>query len=361
MNNRIFEYLVVFVLSFLIAFAITPFIIKLAVKINFVDAPSQRKIHKSAKPLMGGLAVFIGFILVVLYDVLLVSGREISTSLAGYLGGALLIVIIGLIDDKFGMSPMVKMLGQIAVAALFIVTNDVMTLFGPYYFSIPILLFWMVGLMNAFNFLDNMDGIITGMSGILALGFYGFAYTNQTASLIPQSQLISLLSLTFTGAVFGFLPFNFNPAKIFLGDAGSMFIGYFLASMGILSGRLAVIRMNSNLYYLMPILLLSYALFDISLVSYTRKRQGRKVTEGGKDHSTHRIGTAFQSSKVTSLLVYLINIIIVLVTMIVLNIESKILLIITTIFFASAFLLFGRKLDQIPVIITKNQVKSEVK
>jgi len=107
---------------------------------------------------------------------------------------------------------------------------------------------------------------------------------------------------------------------------------------------------------------LSYALFDISLVSYTRKRQGRKVTEGGKDHSTHRIGNAFQSSKVTSLLVYLINIIIVLVTMIVLNIKSEILLVITTVIFAVAFLLFGKKLDSIPVIITQNQIrKKEVK
>jgi UDP-GlcNAc:undecaprenyl-phosphate GlcNAc-1-phosphate transferase len=127
--------------------------------------------------------------------------------------------------------------------------------------------------------------------------------------------------------------------------------------MGILIGRYASTNLGNQLYYLLPVLLLSYAIFDISLVSITRKRDGRKISEGGKDHSTHRIGNAMGSDKVTAAFVYLINIVIVLVTIIVLQFRSVILLILSTIFFAIFFLFFANKLDQIPVEITKNQMK----
>jgi len=191
------------------------------------------------------------------------------------------------------------------------------------------------------------------MAGILALGFYGFGYIiTKTSGFEIESHYLSLLSLAFAGALLGFLPYNFNPAKIFLGDAGSMFIGYFLATMGILSGKLVVARMaGNNLYFLLPILLLSYAIFDISLVSIIRKRDGRKISQGGKDHSTHRIGNAMKSHKITAIIVYLINIIIVLVTLLIFMMESTKLLIIATVLFALIFILFGRKLDQIPVVI----------
>lgn len=361
MDSVIYEYVMVFMLTFLIVYAVTPFVIKLAMAINFVDKPSQRKIHKNVKPLMGGLAVFTGFFLVLLYDLLLIPGRGFNLQVLGYLGAAFLIVIIGLIDDRYGMRPKLKLAGQITTALIFLYTNDLTHHLGPVYVTVPIYVFWMVGLMNAFNFLDNMDGIISGMAGILALGFYSFSFLAKTSSLAPQVHYISLLSLTFAGAVIGFLPHNFNPAKIFLGDAGSMFIGYFLSSMGILVGRLAVIRMQSHIYYLLPVLLLSYALFDISLVSYTRKRDGRRISEGGKDHSTHRLGTFLKSPKITSILVYLINAVIVLVTIVIFNAESEALLIIATAFFALGFLFFGKKLDNIPIIITKNQLRKKNK
>lgn len=355
----IYEYLTVLLLAFLAVYALTPFIIRFAYAVNFVDKPSQRKIHKKAKPLMGGLAVFIGFCAVLLYNIAVVPGKELNYPVIGYLSGGALIVLTGLVDDRYGMKPKVKLLCQILTALLFLISNDLTNHLGPFYITVPVYLFWMVGLMNAFNFLDNMDGIISGMSGILALGFYSFAFIAKTVSLAPQSHYISLLSLTFAGAVFGFLPHNFNPAKIFLGDAGSMFIGYFLASMGILAGRLAVIRMNNYMFYLLPVLLLSYALFDISLVSYTRKRDGRKISEGGKDHSTHRMGTVLKSPKVTAIMVYLINVIIVLATIVVFNMASWLLLLIAVLFFACGFLFFGKKLDNIPIIITKNQMKNE--
>ena len=356
--NIIYVCLSVITLSFLSVYSITPYIIKLANKLNFLDNPNARKVHKEATPLLGGLAVFIGFFILTIYIVIM-NLHSFNRPIIGYLLGAFIIILVGIIDDKFGMKPAIKLIGQALSCFVFLYSNNLLELFGPFYITIPILFLWMVGLMNALNFLDNMDGIITGMSGILALGFYAFSFISKTHSVDIQANLMMLLSLTFAGSVFGFLPYNFNPAKIFLGDAGSMFIGYFLSTMGILAGRLAVIRMNNQIFYLLPVLLLSYAIFDISFVSFIRKRDGRKISQGGKDHSTHRIHNAMQSPKVTAIFVYLINTIIVLITILVFKMESEKLLILSTALFAILFLFFGRKLDQVSVIIPENQLKDK--
>jgi len=356
--NIIYICMTVFILSFLSVYTLTPFVIRFARKTNFIDNPNSRKVHVKATPLLGGVSVFIGFFIMTCYLVI-TKQHVLNIEIIGYLVAALIIVIVGIVDDKYGMNPILKLVGQLLSCLIFLISNDLLTILGPIYVTLPLLILWMVGLMNAMNFLDNMDGIITGMSGILALGFYAFSFLSKQLEFAGDADYISLLSLIFAGSVLGFLPYNFNPAKIFLGDAGSMFIGYFLASMGILSGKLAVTRMNNDLYYLLPVLLLSFAIFDISLVSFTRKRDGRKISQGGKDHSTHRIGTALGSSKITAFIVYLINIIIVLVTIIVYIMGSEILLIASTVIFALLFLFFGRKLDQIPIVVPQNQLKEK--
>ncbi|MBP7117829.1 MAG: undecaprenyl/decaprenyl-phosphate alpha-N-acetylglucosaminyl 1-phosphate transferase [Candidatus Cloacimonetes bacterium] len=361
MDFRIYEYLSVFIMSWLFVYGLTPLIIRLAGKINFVDKPEARKMHLKSVPLMGGLSVALGFILLCVYDVAISPGRYFDRPMLGYLAGSVLIVIIGLIDDKRGMQPLIKMIGQFVVSLLFILSNftipELSTMFGSIFITIPILLLWMVGLMNALNFLDNMDGIISGMAGILGLGFFVFALNNVTSSNEQAMALIALISLSFAGSTFGFLPYNFNPAKIFLGDAGSMFIGYFLSSMGILMAQYAGNRYNDKMFYILPVLLLSYAIFDISLVSYTRRRDGRHVMQGGKDHSTHRINNVLGSVKVTAAIIYAINVLIVLTAIIIFRIGSRELLIISTALFAVFFLVFGRKLDQVPVVIPANQLK----
>ncbi|HOA29291.1 MAG TPA: MraY family glycosyltransferase [Candidatus Cloacimonadota bacterium] len=361
MDFRIYEYLSVFIMSWLFVYGLTPLIIRLAGKINFVDKPEARKMHLKSVPLMGGLSVALGFILLCVYDVAISPGRYFDRPMLGYLAGSVVIVIIGLIDDKRGMQPLIKMIGQFVVSLLFILSNftipELSTMFGSIFITMPILLLWMVGLMNALNFLDNMDGIISGMAGILGLGFFVFALTNVTSSNEQAMALIALISLSFAGSTFGFLPYNFNPAKIFLGDAGSMFIGYFLSSMGILMAQYAGNKYNDKMFYLLPVLLLSYAIFDISLVSYTRRRDGRHVMQGGKDHSTHRINNVLGSVKVTAAIIYAINVLIVLTAIIIFRIGSRELLMVSTALFAVFFLVFGRKLDQVPVVIPANQLK----
>jgi len=347
-------------MSWLFVYGLTPFIIKFANRINFVDRPEARKIHEKAIPLMGGLSVFIGFFLLCLYDIAITSSRNFDRGIIGYLTGSVLIVLLGLWDDKYGMKPIIKLSGQILVSLIFIMSNydvrELFMMFGSIYITLPLLVLWMVGLMNALNFLDNMDGIITGMAAILGLGFFAFSLMNTTANAGVMA-LIALISLSFSGATLGFLPYNFNPARIFLGDAGSMFIGYFLSSMGILMAQFAGNQKNDKWFYLLPVLLLSYAIFDIALVSYTRNRDGRHIMQGGKDHSTHRIHTVLGSAKVTAVMIYLINIIIALTTIVVFRIGSRQLLLITTGLFSAIFVVFGIKLDQVPIVVPQNQVK----
>lgn len=361
MDNRIYEYLSVFIMAWLLVYGLTPFIIRLANALNFVDKPEARKIHLKSVPLLGGLSVAIGFVLLCIYDVLISPGRFFDKPMLGYLAGTGIIVLLGLWDDRRGMKPLVKMFGQFAVSVVFIISNftlqELGLMFGSIYISLPIMVLWMVGLMNALNFLDNMDGIISGMAGILGLGFFAFALINTTQSNMEAMALMALISLSFAGSTFGFLPYNFNPARIFLGDAGSMFIGYFLSSMGILMARYAGNRYNDKFFYLLPVLLLSYAIFDISLVSYTRRRDGRHVMQGGKDHSTHRINNVLGSIKVTAAIIYTINVLIVLTAIIIFRIGNRHLLIITTLMFAAFFLAFGRKLDQVPIQVPANQQK----
>lgn len=379
-HNIVTEYISVFILAFVFVYSLTPWIIKLAHKINFVDNPDARKIHKSAVPLMGGISVFIGFVLLVVYDVIIASNRVFNTRLIGYLLGAFVIVLVGFIDDKRGMNPIVKLLGQFLACSLFIFTNfgtvgwldiaflnnlsiPVLTLSSNImfnnYISVPLLYLWMIGLMNATNFLDNMDGMIAGISAIIAIGFFGFSLIinpNNTSSAMWLS-LMGLLSLSYAGAVMGFLPYNFNPAKIFLGDAGSMFIGYFISSMGILMANFASLVFQSKWFYLLPVILISYAIFDICFVSITRKKDGRLVWQGGKDHTTHRMKNMLGSVKVTALLIYAINVIIVILTIMVTIIGRYELLLAVLSMCLIAYILLGRRLYAVPVEIPKSQLK----
>lgn len=379
-HNIVTEYISVFILAFVFVYSLTPWIIKLAHKINFVDNPDARKIHKSAVPLMGGISVFIGFVLLVVYDVIIASNRMFNTRLIGYLLGAFVIVLVGFIDDKRGMNPIVKLLGQFLACSLFIFTNfgtvvwldiaflnnlsiPVLTLSSNImfnnYISVPLLYLWMIGLMNATNFLDNMDGMISGISAIIAIGFFAFSLIinpNNTSSAMWLS-LMGLLSLSYAGAVMGFLPYNFNPAKIFLGDAGSMFIGYFISSMGILMANFASLVFQSKWFYFLPVILISYAIFDICFVSITRKKDGRLVWQGGKDHTTHRIKNMLGSVKVTALLIYAINVIIVILTIMVTIIGRYELLLAVLGMCVIAYILLGRRLYAVPVEIPKSQLK----
>jgi UDP-GlcNAc:undecaprenyl-phosphate GlcNAc-1-phosphate transferase len=283
----IMDHLVVFFSSFIVVLAVTPILIKLAKRLNFVDYPSALKIHTKPTPLLGGLAVFISFLFALFLGIKLLN-LSFNSDMVGIVAGGSVVVAFGLMDDKKGLSPSHKFLGQIIAAVLFLLLSHNAKILTGSGWDVLILLLWMVGLMNAVNFLDAMDGLCAGISFISASAFLVLAFFNhQTES--------ALLALALMGGLLGFLRYNFSPAKIFLGDAGSMFNGFILACLGILFAR-------ANISYsslLVPILILSYPIFDISFVTLIRLREGRKVYVGDYNNSPRRIAhLGVQTTKV---------------------------------------------------------------
>lgn len=278
---------VVFCFSLAAAWLATPRFIKVARKLDFLDYPSALKIHSRPTPLLGGLAVLVGFWLGLVLA-FLVFALPLNADTLGLLVGGSVVVAFGLVDDKRGISPSYKLVGQIIAAALFLVISQNTKILTGSGWDILILMFWIVGLMNAVNFLDAMDGLCAGISFISAGAFLVIAiFNHQTQSII--------LALALMGSLLGFLRYNWTPAKIFLGDAGSMFNGFVLACLGILFAR----ENPSYSSLLVPIMILSYPIFDISFVTLIRLREGRKVYVGDYNNSPRRIASlGMQNTKV---------------------------------------------------------------
>jgi UDP-GlcNAc:undecaprenyl-phosphate GlcNAc-1-phosphate transferase len=270
-------YLLVFIISFLLVFLSTPQVIRLAHRIGFLDYPSPYKIHENPTPLLGGVVVYLGFAISFSFGIL-VSRISWDGNLLGIFLGSLVLLLLGLWDDKKKLSPSHKFFGQILAALLFIIFSQRVLLLTNNFFDAFILLLWIVGLINALNFLDNMDGLCGGITFIHCVAFFVIGALNGQMTVV-------LISLSLGGAMLAFLRYNFRPAKIFLGDAGSMLNGFLLACTGIL-----FVQKNPSHYTLLvPVLILSYPIFDISFVTFARLQEGRKFYQGGKDHSTHRM------------------------------------------------------------------------
>jgi UDP-GlcNAc:undecaprenyl-phosphate GlcNAc-1-phosphate transferase len=270
-------YFLIFIISFLIVLGITPRVIQFAHKVGFLDYPTSYKLHQKPTPLLGGAAVYLGFATSFCLGVFL-SKISWDGNLVGIFLGSFVLLLLGLWDDKKGLSPSHKFFGQIFAALLFLIFSPKVVLLTNNFLDTFILLLWIVGLINALNFLDNMDGLCGGITFIHCMAFFVIGALN-------DQRVVVLLTLSLAGAMLAFLRYNFHPAKIFLGDAGSMLNGFLLACMGVLFAQ----KNSSPHALLVPLLILSYPIFDITFVTFTRLREGRKFYQGGKDHSTHRM------------------------------------------------------------------------
>ncbi len=264
----------IILISGFISFIMTPVVLRLARTMNFVDAPQERKMHSEPTPMLGGISIYLGIAMVLLY-VGITSERE----MLGLLAGATLITGVGLWDDRRDMSPAIKMLGQVAAAAILILSGVQINLFAFEPLNISLTIFWVVGICNAINFLDNMDGLAGGLAMIAS----AFIFILSAAEGIGP---IAVLAAATAGACVGFLYYNFNPAILFMGDSGSLLLGYVLAAMGI---QLTFIGRPLQVTWMVPLVILGLPLFDMSLVVFSRIRRGVPVWEGGKDHSSHRL------------------------------------------------------------------------
>jgi UDP-GlcNAc:undecaprenyl-phosphate GlcNAc-1-phosphate transferase len=282
-----------FLVSLVLALLFTPLAIRVAWATGYLDHPEARKLHTSATALLGGVVVFV--CAVTAWIVARTASHGLADSrLPGILTGAVLALLLGMWDDRFGMSPLVKLLGQGVAAAILAVSTFHGGAVG--WIAASALVFLVVALMNAVNFLDNMNGMVSGLSAIL---FAGFAWMSASSGSIG----VAAAQLALAGACIGFLPHNFPRAKIFLGDAGSLLLGYSLGA----SAVLAVQNAPAGWGRLGPILLLAYPAFDMCFVVVNRLREGRKVYEGGKDHSNHRLASILQCPKRTVILVWAVG------------------------------------------------------
>jgi UDP-GlcNAc:undecaprenyl-phosphate GlcNAc-1-phosphate transferase len=215
--------------------------------------------------------------------------------LLGFLGGATLIFVMGVVDDRLDLSWFSKLLGQIVAAVLLLASENSGGIFLLTPIGLVLALLWLVGLTNALNFLDNMDGLCAGISAVTALTFAGLA-------LLAGQTGTAILALAVAGAAAGFLRFNFPPASIFLGDGGSLFLGYALASLGIMTSP----KGEFSVSLLVPVIAIAYPIFDITFVSVTRYARGQSLAQGGKDHTSHRIARVTGGARPTAWITYAI-------------------------------------------------------
>lgn len=276
--------------SFALAAALTPVVKVLARRWGFIAKPKTDRWHKKPTAMMGGVAIWLA---VVLTCVTLVPHTP-----AGWviIGAASFLFLVGFIDDWLHIKPYQKLIGQVIGAA--IVVNYGLLL--PWTRSLPanmvITIFWLIGITNAVNLLDNMDGLATGIAAI--------ASAFLTVNFVTAGQPTEALMLgVFTGALVGFLIYNSNPASIFMGDSGSMFIGFFMASAPLIN--LSGGRSRSFVPVLaVPILVLFIPIFDTTFVTILRKLSGRAASQGGRDHTSHRLVALGLSEKRAVLMLY---------------------------------------------------------
>jgi len=283
-------YLVVPLVSFALAAALTPVVRSLARRWGFVAKPKTDRWHKRPTAMMGGVAIWLAVITTYLTLVPHTSAGWVVAAAASFL------FLVGLIDDWLHIKPYQKLIGQVIGAAIVVNYGLVLPWTRSLSANMVITIFWLIGITNAINLLDNMDGLATGIAAI-ASGFLtlNFIAANQTTE--------ALMLAAFAAALIGFLIYNSNPASIFMGDSGSMFIGFFLASSSLIN--LAGGRSRAFVPVLaVPILVLFIPIFDTTFVTILRKLSGRAASQGGRDHTSHRLVALGLSEKRAVLMLY---------------------------------------------------------
>ena len=282
-NSLTMTSLFAFILALAISFACTPAVRMLAIKIKAVDVPKDnRRMHKVPIPRMGGLAIFAGFLVSVLFFV------PLGTEFRSILIGALILVVLGIIDDIVSLKPKTKFAGQI-IAALIPALSGVSIhgIVNPFVpgqystlgiFSIPLTVIWIVGITNAVNFIDGLDGLACGVSAIATVTMFIIA-------VLFGETYIALMMAALAGACLGFLPYNMNPAKIFMGDTGSMFLGYILATVSIQG----LFKFYAVISFAVPFILLGLPIFDTGFAIVRRLLKGQSPLQADRGHVHHRL------------------------------------------------------------------------
>jgi UDP-GlcNAc:undecaprenyl-phosphate GlcNAc-1-phosphate transferase len=287
------RYLLIVVSAFAVAVAITPLFRGLAFRLGLVAKPAPRKMHTRPMPLMGGVAIYLAFI-----GALIVAGDRFYVRQAvGILLGATLCSFMGLWDDRKGLPAWAKLLGQVMAALILVLAGVQVQLLRLQVLNVAATLLWVVGITNAMNLLDNMDGLSGGVGAVAAAFFLLLA-------AMSGQYLVGALAAALLGACVGFLVYNVNPASIFMGDTGALFLGFVVAAVGI------KLRFPDNVTFvtwMIPLMVLGLPIFDTTLVTISRLRRGvNPLTAAGKDHVSHRLVKLGFTQREAVLILYLV-------------------------------------------------------
>ncbi len=274
------HYALSFSLPLLVTLILTPLAARGARRFGVIDRPAPSKFHRRPTPYLGGLALAGGLLTGALL-------AEASLELASMLAGAAALAAIGLVDDLRTVRPALKLGVEIAAGLLLWVAGIRVGLFGVLPLDLALTLIWVVAVVNAVNLLDNMDGLLAGVASIAALSI-------AILGAMSGQFLVAGLALTLAGAGLGFLTYNFPPAKIFMGDTGSLMIGLLLAALTL---KLGIVGQAGPLWLIAAVLLLGVPVFDTSLAVTARLMGRRPIYVGGTDHSSHRLAALGLSSR----------------------------------------------------------------
>lgn len=314
-----YHHLVAFAIALIVAFFSTPIARKIAISSGAISVPKDsRRVHKKPMPLLGGLAIVVGFLLAVTYSLATKNYRLFLENLSkpstlGILAGSLIIIVLGVIDDIKALKASVKFPIQILAATIVVATGTRITAISkPFQAAVashPNMMFiledliafaisviWIVGITNAINLIDGLDGLAAGVSGIASLTLY-------IVAVIRHQDDIAIIAVSLVGAIVGFLPYNFNPAKIFMGDTGSTFLGFILAILSIEGTMKSV----TALALAIPILVLGLPIFDTLFAIFRRILNGKPIGEADRGHIHHRLLDMGISHRMAVIILYIIS------------------------------------------------------
>lgn len=309
------EYFVPFLIALIVAYVLTPGVKKLAIKVGAVDKPNARKVHTHAIPRLGGLAIYIGFMAAVLFCV------PVRHELLGLLLGCTAIVALGIWDDICNIPAKEKLVGQIVAACIPIafgiqiewLTNPFGTLIVlPELVAVPVTIFWIIGFTNTVNLIDGLDGLAAGVSFIASVSMFLLAYT-------MNQYLPAMIIVAMAGAALGFLQYNFNPAKIFMGDTGSMLLGYTMAVAAVLG----LVKTAATIALVVPLIALGLPILDTLFAIIRRKMSGVPIFQPDKGHLHHRLLALGMSQKQAVLIMYFVSIVLGIVALFVANVNYQ--------------------------------------
>lgn len=330
-------YMTAFATAFAVSLFATPYAKKLAYKFKAVDYPRARGMNKEPVPLMGGLAIVLGFVISVMILTPFIDDFH-TKQFAGFIAGAVIIVIVGMLDDVYELSAKFKLLIQFIVAVIVVYTGTridfIMWPFWQYlkHLSAPITVIWIIGLINAVNLIDGLDGLAAGVTSIASLCLMVLCF-------LSGSEVAVALTAALAGACLGFLPRNFSPAEVYMGDTGSTFLGYVLA----VCSCIGVFKSYAILSVVLSIFAMALPILDTAFAMIRRAINHKPIMAPDRGHLHHRLVDAGYTNKQAVVILYSLSLTSAIVAVLIAIKDIKATIVVFVFFLVLLLMLFAYK------------------